>query len=167
VRIWRREFEAAVTLGERAAQLHPYFMLARAYCGMALEFAGRPEAALEQYRIGGVLTQGLAWMRGLEGACLARLGRDAEAGRILDELLERRRREYIDAYAVARLRLALGDIDEAFVELERAIDENVSGLYALSFDPTADGFRHDARFPRLLRRYLEPVRAEASVLTAI
>jgi tetratricopeptide (TPR) repeat protein len=167
VRIWRREFEAAVTLGEQAVQLHPYFMLARAYCGMALEFAGRPEAALEQYRIGGVLTQGLAWMRGLEGTCLARLGRHAEAGRILDDLLERRRREYIDAYAVARLRLALGHIDEAFVELERAIDENVSGLYALRFDPSADGFRQDARFPRLLRRYLEPVRADASVLTAI
>ena len=43
------------------------------------------------------------------------------------------------------------------MELERAIDETVSGLYALRFDPTADGFRSDARFPRLLERYLEPV----------
>src|SRR6185295_5858536 len=107
VRIWRREFDRAVMLGERAVQLHPYFMLARAYYGMALEFSGKPDAALDQYLIGDVITQGLAWMRSLEGACLARLGRDAEARRILDELLDRRRREYIDAYTVARLRLAL------------------------------------------------------------
>jgi DNA-binding winged helix-turn-helix (wHTH) protein/Flp pilus assembly protein TadD len=157
VRVWRREFDQAVALGERAVQLHPYFMLARAYYGMALEFAGRPEAALEQYHIGGMITQGVAWVRGLEGACLARLGRVDGARRVLDELLERRRREYVDAYAVARLRLAVGDVDGAFVELERAIDENVAGLYALRFDPTADGFRSDSRFPRLLNRYLEPV----------
>jgi len=167
VRIWRREFDRAVTLGERAVQLHPYFMLARAYYGMALEFSGKPEAALDQYHIGDVITQGLAWMRSLEGACLARLGRDAEARRILDELLDRRRREYIDAYAVARLRLALGDVDGAFVELERAIDENVGGLYALRFDPTADGFRNDPRFPRLLNGYLEPVATPVAAATAI
>ena len=157
VRIWRREFDHALTLGERAVQLHPYFMLTRVYYGMALEFSGRPDAALEQYHIGGMITQGLAWMRGLEGACLAKLGRIDDARRVLDELLERRRHEYVDAYAVARLRLAVGDVDGAFVELERAIDENVGGLYALRFDPTADGFRPDPRFSRLLTRYLEPL----------
>ena len=124
-------------------------------------------SALDQYHIGGVITQGLAWMRGLEGACLARLGRDAEARRLLDELLDRRRREYIDPYAVARLRLALGDVDGAFVELERAIDDNVGGLYALRFDPTADGFRNDPRFPRLLNGYLEPVATPVATATAI
>jgi tetratricopeptide (TPR) repeat protein len=167
VRIWRREFDHAVALGQRAAQLHPYFMLARAYYGMALEFSGRPDAALDQYHIGGVITQGLAWMRGLEAVCLAKLGRDDEARRVLDELLERRQREYIDAYALARLQLALGNTDQAFAELERAIDENVGGLYALRFDPTADGFRSDPRFPRLLARYLEPVVTHRAALTVV
>jgi len=80
---------------------------------------------------------------------------------VLDELLERRRREYVGPCAVARLRLAVGEVDGAFVELERAIDENVGGLYALRFDPTADGFRRDPRFPRLLSRYLEPLAGTA------
>jgi DNA-binding winged helix-turn-helix (wHTH) protein/Flp pilus assembly protein TadD len=167
VRIWRREFDHAVALGQRAAQLHPYFMLARAYYGMALELSGRPDAALDQYHIGSVITQGLAWMRGLEGVCLARLGRDDEARLVLAELLERRQREYIDAYALARLQLALGNTDRAFAELERAIDENVGGLYALRFDPTADGFRSDPRFPRLLARYLEPVVTRPAAMTAV
>ncbi len=134
-------------------------MLTRVYYGMALECAGRLDAAVEQISIGGVITQGLAWTRGLEGACLAKLGRTADARAILDELLDCGRREYVDAYALARLRLALGDSDGAFADLERAVDDSVSGLYALRFDPTADGFRSDARFAPLLNRYLSPISA--------
>jgi tetratricopeptide (TPR) repeat protein len=75
VRLWRREFEAAAKIGAQAVQLHPDFMLCRAYYGVALEFSGRVEEALEQYHIGGVVTEGLPWMRALEGACLVKLGR--------------------------------------------------------------------------------------------
>jgi len=157
VRLWRREFEAAVQLGMQAVQLHPYFMLSRAYFGMALEFTGRLDDALEQYHIGGVITQGLPWMRALEGACLVKLGRRSEARGILNELLARRHTEYIDSYAVARLRHALGEVDAAFIELARAIDEGVGGLYPMRFDPLLDGFRADRRFGRLLKRYLAPV----------
>ena len=167
VRIWRREFEQGVALGERAVQMHPYFMLIRVYYGMALEFAGRLEAALEQYHIGGVMSQGLAWLRGLEGACLAKLGRTGDARSILDDLLDRQQREYIDAYALARLRLALGDVEGAFADIERAVDESVSRLYAIRFDPTADRFRSDPRFARLLERYLTPVGMSASPLPAV
>lgn len=159
VRVWRREFDRAVALGQRAVQLHPYFMLTRAYCGMALECAGDREAALEQYHIGGVITQGLAWMRGLEGTCLANMGRVTEARRILNELLARRPEQYVDPYAVARLHMALGNVNEAFAELERAIEDSVPALYALRFDPSADSFRNDPRFARLLNRYLSPVGA--------
>jgi serine/threonine-protein kinase len=164
VRLWRREFEQGVALGERAVQLHPYFMLTRIYYGMALEFAGQLDAALEQYHIGAVITQGLAWTRGLEGVCLAKLGRTADARAILDELIDRQHDEYVDSYALSRLHLALGDVDGAFADLERAVDESVSGLYALPFDPTADGFRADPRFTRLLARYLTPIYAGAAVL---
>jgi tetratricopeptide (TPR) repeat protein len=163
VRLWRREFDQAMAIGARAVQLHPYFMLARVYYGMALESAGRVDAALEQYHIGGVLTQGLAWMRGLEGVCLARLGRTDAARQVLAELRERRQREYIDAYSVAKLQLALGETDAAFDELARAINDSVGRLYALRFDPTADGFRGDPRFALLLSRYLAPAGTAAAL----
>ena len=55
--------------------------------------------------------------------------------------------------------MALGNADEAFAELERAIDDSVPALYALRFDPTADPFRTDPRFAPLLNRYLSPVGA--------
>ena len=110
--------------------------------------------------IGGVVTQGLPWMRALEGACLVKLGRRSEARAVLNELLARYT-DNIDSYAIARLRHALGDVDAAFAELGRAIDESVGGLYAIRFDPLLDGFRADRRFTRLLKRYLTPVERSA------
>ena len=156
IRLWRREFELSAQLGAQAVQLHPYFMLCRAYYGVALEFTNRLYDALEQYHIGGVITQGLPWMRALEGACLVKLGRRSEARAVLNELLARRHTEYVDSYAIARLQHALGEVDAAFVELARAIDEGVGGLYAIRFDPVIDGFRLDRRFARLLKTYLSP-----------
>jgi DNA-binding winged helix-turn-helix (wHTH) protein len=164
VHLWRREFEPAVRLGAEAVQLHPYFMLSRAYYGVALECTGRLDDALEQYHIGGVITQGLPWVRALEGACLVRLGRAGEARALLNELLARRHTEYIDSYAIARLRHAFGEGDAAFEELGRAIDESVGGLYAIRFDPLLDGFRSDRRFARLLKRYLTPLKPTAPPL---
>jgi DNA-binding winged helix-turn-helix (wHTH) protein len=158
VHLWRREFETSARLGAQAVQLHPYFMLSRAYFGVALECMGHLDDALEQYHVGSVITQGLPWMRALEGACLVRLGRASEARAVLNELLARRHTEYIDAYAIARLRHALGEVDAAFDELSRAIDERVGGLYAIRFDPLLDGFRADRRFARLLKRYLTPLK---------
>lgn len=168
VRLWRREFDLAVRLGEQAVQLHPYFMLTRAYYGMALEYSGRLHDALEQYHIGAVVTQGLPRMRALEGVCLVRLGRPSEARGVLNELLARRHTEYIDAFALARLQHALGDHDAAFAELARAIDEGLGGLYSMRFDPSLDGFRTDRRFARLLKRYLTPLeRSPEAVPTVV
>jgi tetratricopeptide (TPR) repeat protein len=157
VRLWRREFDVAVSLGAQAIQLHPYLLLARAFYGIALQMSGRLEDALEQYRVGVVISQGLSWIRALEGVCLIQLRREKEARAILKDLVAQRRKEYVDAYGMARMLQALGDMDGAFQELERAIDESQGGLYSLAVDPLADGLRTDRRFSRLLRRYLTPV----------
>jgi tetratricopeptide (TPR) repeat protein len=156
VRLWRREFDVAVSLGAQAIQLHPYLLLARAFYGIALHCSGRLEEALEQYRVGITTSQGLSWLRGLEAVCLVDLRREREARAILQELLARRRKEYIDAHGLSRIYLALGDIDAALMELERAIEENVGGLYALTVDPLTQEFQSDRRFARLLKKYLTP-----------
>jgi tetratricopeptide (TPR) repeat protein len=156
VRVWRREFDIAVSLGAQAIQLHPYLPLARAFYGMALHCSGRREEALEQYRVGITMSPGLSWLRGLEAVCLVDLRRGREARAILQELLARRRKEYIDAHGLSRIYLALGDIDAALVELERAIEENVGGLYALTVDPLSERFQSDRRFARLLKKYRTP-----------
>jgi Flp pilus assembly protein TadD len=119
---------------------------------MALECAGRLSEALEQYQLGSVMSLNLPWMRALEATCLAKMGRLDDARRILGDLEQLRRTEYVDAYYMAMLRDGLGQRAEAFVELERAYAENSAFLYSIGIDPKMERLRDDPRFARLSRR---------------
>lgn len=155
VHVWERAYDRGIQIGERAVALHPYLQVVRANYGMALEFGGRPAEALEQYQIACVLSPDLPWLRALEGACLARLGRVAEAQAVLDLLQQFRRSEYVDATYLAMLHSVLGHADDAMAELERAVEENSVWLYTLDVDPKLDLLRADPRFERI-RGAVEP-----------
>ena len=152
VRLCRREFDSAAEYGRKAVDLHPYLQLGRAFFAQALEFSGRTEEALAEYRFAGAMSPDLPWLKALEGTCLARNGRANEASRILEELNQIRAATYVDAYYMALLLDALGNRDAAFRELERAVEENSTMLYILDVDPKLDSLREDARFLRLRDR---------------
>jgi DNA-binding winged helix-turn-helix (wHTH) protein/tetratricopeptide (TPR) repeat protein len=151
VRSWQRDFDAAVSVGRSGIELHPYLHVVRVNYAGALEFAGRFEEALAQYQVASVISPDLPWLRALEGACQARLGRLSDARAILEGLEAVRRTEYVDAYHMAIFGAALGRPKEAVAELERALAENSAWLYAMRVDPKLDILRDDARFRRLLR----------------
>jgi len=153
VRFWRREFDEATAVGAKAVALHPFLQLGRAFYAQALEFSGRLEEALAQYQIGTVMSPELSWLRALHGACLVKSGRHEEGWATLATLNRLRATEYVDAYGMAVLRWALGQHEEAFMELERAVEENSAGLFALEVDPKMDGFRSDPRYARLVRTF--------------
>jgi predicted NAD/FAD-binding protein len=56
------------------------------------------------------------------------------------------------AYFMAVFQDTIGRRDDAFVELERAVTENSSRLYAIDRDPKMDGLRSDRRFALLRAR---------------
>jgi tetratricopeptide (TPR) repeat protein len=157
VRFCRREFDAAARCVKKALELHPYLLLGRAFCAQALEYAGKTEEALDQYRFGRLVDPDITWLGALEAACLARTGRQREARKILEELQLRRRTEYVDAYYMALLMEALGRRADAFKELERAVEENSAALYLLDVDPQMNALRGDPRFT-VLRNRLHSVR---------
>jgi tetratricopeptide (TPR) repeat protein len=146
VRVWRREFSQAIDVGRKAVELHPYLQISRVNYALALECSGELDEALEQYQLGSVMSPNLPWMRALEGTCLAKMKRVSDATRLLDELEELRRSEYVDAYHMAILRDALGQRAAAMKELERACDENSAFLYSIDVDPKVDALRADPRF---------------------
>ena len=74
----------------------------------ALEYSGRVEEALAQYRIGRLMSPDFLCLRALEGICLAKSGRPKKARAILDDLEHMRAEEYLDAYFAALLRDAMG-----------------------------------------------------------
>ncbi|HZM58502.1 MAG TPA: winged helix-turn-helix domain-containing protein [Vicinamibacterales bacterium] len=149
VYFFRREYERAIQVGAKLVELHPYLQVGRAIYARALEYCGRPAEALEQYQLGSMMSPDLPWLRALEGACLANMGRTAEALAIVDALERLRCTEYVDAFFMAVLRIALDQREQAFAELERACEENSARLYSLGNDPKMDYFAGDPRFVSL------------------
>jgi adenylate cyclase len=156
VRCCNGEYDEAVECGRKALDLHPYFALGRSHYAQALEFSGRLEEALVQYRLACIMTPDLLKLRAEEARCLARHGRAKEAALILDELEELRRTEYVDGYPMAFAYEALGRTDKAFEELETAGEENSPHLFMLDVDPRMDGLRATARFARVRNKFFRP-----------
>jgi len=149
VRFHQRDYQAAISVGAKTVELHPYLQVGRAIYAQALEYSGRLDEALAQYQLGSVMSPDLPWMRALEGACLAKMGRRDQAAGLLAALEALRRSEYVDAYFMAVLRAALDQPNEAFTEIERAFEENSAWLYSMGADPKMDYFASDPRFIRL------------------
>jgi tetratricopeptide (TPR) repeat protein len=146
VRFFRRELDAALAAAREGLELHPYLPLGRALYAQALEYSGDRAEALQQYRMATVLCPDLPWLRALEAICLVNSGRREEAVAILEQLEQLRDTQYVDAYFQALLLHALGRKDEAFLELDRAVNENSAALFVLDVDPRVDPLRADPRF---------------------
>ncbi len=149
--VWlsRRDFSSALASGKEGIALQPYLHLSRSHYAQALEFSGRIDEALAEYRVAQTLAPDLPWLRALEAGCLARNGKVAEASAILEELAFTRTTEYVDPYYFVPLLYALGRRKEAFEELERAYRENSTALYILDVDPKMGALRSDRRFKRI------------------
>jgi DNA-binding winged helix-turn-helix (wHTH) protein len=149
VRFCSRDFSGAVVCGHKAVDLHPYMTLGRFCLAQALEQSGELCAAMEQFRRAYVMAPDFHWLRAHEAACRAKAGKRREAERILGELEELRRTDYVGAYSMVLPYFALGRPCEAFRELERAYEENSAPLFVMDVDPNMDPLRSDPRFQRI------------------
>jgi len=148
-------YDAAIACGRKSLELHPYILVGRCFYAQALEYGGHLDEALQEYRTACTMLPGLNWLRILEGACMSKCGRTAEAAGILQEILQIRQTEYVDAYYMALLYDALGMRDKAFAELERAIEEDSITLCLLDVDPKMVSVRKDPRFTSLHARVFD------------
>jgi TolB-like protein/Tfp pilus assembly protein PilF len=96
------------------------------------------------------LMEGDPWVTGQLGYAYALAGRKAEARAILRQL-ETGSGGTVRALPVARVYIGLGDREQAFSWLEKAVDQRDVALLPIA-DPVYDGLRGDPRFHALLDR---------------
>jgi serine/threonine-protein kinase len=82
----------------------------------------------------------------------AAAGRTDEAREVFEQIKDIARESYVSPYSLARVHIGLGQIDEAFAELEVTYKERHGILTYLKVEPIFDRIREDARFIDLLRR---------------
>ena len=83
---------------------------------------------------------------------LALSGRRAAALGELDRLLKLSKERYVAAYDIALIYATLGDTENTFLWLERAMEDRSTLMTFFAQDPMFDAFRADPRFASLVRR---------------
>ena len=93
-----------------------------------------------------------SFIKGYLALVLARAGQREEAGKLLNGLKLESTRRFVTSYGVALAHIGLNEKEEAFVWLEKEVDERGywAGVYAVA--PELDDLRDDPRFKDLLRR---------------
>ena len=145
-----REYGRAVHEGQRATSLEPQAPVAHFYLGRAYLFSNRAERAVETLEHAVALGGGAAIWKGALSYARARAGDHAGASRILLELTERARYEYVSPYDLAIAFTGIGDRDSALDHLEQAFSQRVMRIVMLG-DPEFDGLRGEPRYTRLLK----------------
>ena len=143
------QLENAITEGQRTAQLDPNYVYFESGAAAAYREKGEFEKAIKIYKkaeqISGIPITGLA-------VTYAKMGKKAEARAILAQLIDLRRTRYFAADSIAEIYTALGEKDEAFRWLDRAVAEHSAPLGGLAFRPEFRALHSDPRFAELLQR---------------
>ena len=101
-----------------------------------------------------------AWL----GHALAVSGNKAAAEAIACELLSAQERRFVPAFHLALLYAGLGNVDEAFGQLERACDGRDPSLDTLALEPRFQVLHQDRRYQSLVERLKLAPLAVASLL---
>ncbi len=83
-------------------------------------------------------------------------GRQSQAKKLCDDLRNLSKQRYVSSYDLALASLGIGETDQAFTLLARAVEERSPRVAFLGVDPRFDALRSDARFKRLMSRVGRP-----------
>jgi len=119
--------------------------------GMVLEELGRYPEALVGYRQVAALT-GDPQHATMIARALALSGDRPAAERLLAEIEAQARERYVSPYSLALVHASLGHADEAFRQLDRALEERSSWMAFAAVNPRLDSLRKDPRFAEVRRR---------------
>src|SRR5262245_436670 len=147
---YAHQTDQALAQLQRVLEMNPKFADAHSMLGIAYEHKGRYQEAVEEIKAS-------KEMHGLDqsghlGYVYAISGQQDEAEKVLNELREESKQKYVSQYNIAIVYAGLGDKEQAFAWLEKAVAERDSNITQIKVEPAFDGLHSDPRFGELLRR---------------
>jgi tetratricopeptide (TPR) repeat protein len=147
-----REYERSLVYYRKAVELDPRFDGAHTDLARSLEALGRFDESRREYEEGRRMSGGIAGPSFGLAHLEANSGNEAEARRLLEQLIAARSERVVSAWGIAALHSTLGDVDETFRWLDVAVEERATGLVFLRVHPRLDPIRKDPRYQALLRK---------------
>ncbi len=145
-------YDEAIDQCRRTIQMDPNFAVAHWHLGLAYEEKQALDAAIEEFKKAISLSGGSPLMKAALGRAYAESQKKHEANEMLNELNELAKRQYVSAYEVATIYVALGDSEQAFQLLAQAYAEHSFHLANLNVSPEFKSVRSDPRFQDLVQR---------------
>jgi TolB-like protein/Tfp pilus assembly protein PilF len=145
-------YDEAIDQCHRTIEMDPNFAVAHWHLGLAYEQKQILDAATEEFKKAISLSGGSPLMRAALGRAYAESQKKYEANEMLSELNELAKRQYVSAYEVAKIYVALGNSEQAFQLLAKAYAEHSFHLPNLNVCPQLKPVRSDPRFQDLVQR---------------
>ena len=145
-------YDEAIDQCRRTVEMDPNFAVAHWHLGLAYEQKQVFDKAIEEFGKAISLSGGSPLMRAALGRAYAESQKKHEANEMLNELNELAKRQYVSAYEVAKIYVALGNSEQAFQLLEKAYAEHSFHLANLNVCPQFKSVRSDPRFQDLVQR---------------
>lgn len=144
-----RRYDEALSQQRKTLDLEPRFWPAHLYIGKTLAEQGRFQEAVEELKKAGTFT---AEPYATIGYVYGRMGRAADARKVIADLQEQSKNGYVAPTDFAKIYIGLGDKDRAFAWLGKGYQQRDFWLTFLKGDPIFDSLRSDTRFYDLVRR---------------
>jgi serine/threonine-protein kinase len=145
-----RQYDQAKTQLQKTIGMDSKFPEAHSILGLVYEQQGLYSKAVAEIERSVELSG--SDQRGSLGHLYAISGRRDDAQRLIDQLQEESKRQFVSPYYIAKIYAGLGEKSQAFAWLEKAYTERDSNIVSLKVDAEFDSLRPDPRFTDLLRR---------------
>ena len=147
-----RRFDESIEILKRAHEMDPTLWVPLGWLGAPQMMKGQYTEAVVTFRKATEVGDGSPNPKSHLAYALAKAGQRDEALKLIDELKRKAQHERIDSFHFVMPYIGLGDKDEAFLWLGKAVDEGSTGYAQLEIHPWFDELRSDPRFAALLKR---------------
>lgn len=149
---YQNQYDRAIEEYQQALHLDSNFPWAHFYLGQAWEQKGMYQEAISELKTAVAFSAGRTeFLAGL-GHAYAKSGMRGEAQKILRQLLEHSRQHYVSPYSIALIYVGLGEKEQAFTWLQKAVEARSTRLVRLQVDPRFNTLRADPRFRNLVQQ---------------
>jgi TolB-like protein/DNA-binding winged helix-turn-helix (wHTH) protein/Tfp pilus assembly protein PilF len=149
---YRRNYDEAINQLRATLAISPNFPLAHLWLGRAYQQKKMYSEAIDEFnKTDAALPGWVVTIAGI-GNAYGEWGHQAEAEQVLTRLNMLAREKYVTPYGIALVYAGLGDKNQAFIWLNKAVSGRNHWLVWLNRDPRWDRLRSDPRFADLKKR---------------
>ena len=147
---WARQPEKVIEESRKALEIDENFWMARWSLALGYEQTGQYAESIAELKKARALDES-PWINALLARVYAQSGQTDEARRILDELTEKSKQQWVAPYLIATAYHSLNERDQAFRWLHIAFADYDEWTICVNNDPALDELRSDPRFQNLVQ----------------